>query len=156
MRTFETGATRNVDTSKHDYEGFVSPLVLEGYGRYMHAHRVQADGSLRASDNWQKGIPIAAYRSSLIRHVFTAWSIWRGWPVPAEQVGTEKIVPTLKDTLYAILFNVMGYLHEIEKGQLAKINPNPTAKAGASHTQVVNPGLRSSMGGLDIQRDVKG
>jgi hypothetical protein len=66
------------------------------------------------------------------------------------------VSPTLKDTLYAILFNVMGYLHEIEKGQLAKINPNPTAKAGASHTQVVNPGLRSSMGGLGIQRDVKG
>src|SRR5580698_7792736 len=61
FRTFETGATRNLDASKYDYEGFLSPLVMERFGQYMHKHRVQADGSLRDSDNWQKGIPLQAY-----------------------------------------------------------------------------------------------
>lgn len=137
MRTFGTGATRNVDENKHDYEGFLSPLVLEGYGAYMHEHRVQADGTLRAADNWQKGIPVAAYRSSLIRHVFTAWAIWRGWPVKPEQVGIKQVVPTLKSTLYAILFNVMGYLHELEKEDLAKSNAAVVEPSAGQMTPLV-------------------
>ena len=57
MRNFDTGATRDVDTNKLDFEGFLSPVVLERYAEYMHKNRVQADGNLRDSDNWQKGIP---------------------------------------------------------------------------------------------------
>lgn len=117
MRVFDSGATRNVDDNKPDPEGFLSPLVLDGYSDYMQTHRVQADGSLRASDNWQKGIPISAYQKSLIRHVKVAWRIWRGHGAKPEQVGLAMVVPTLKDALYAILFNVMGYLHELEKAE---------------------------------------
>ena len=29
MRKFETGATRNDDSNKYDYEGFLSPLILK-------------------------------------------------------------------------------------------------------------------------------
>lgn len=61
MRHFPTGATRNLDDDKIDFEGFLSPLVIERYGQYMHRHRVQADGILRDSDNWQRGIPLSAY-----------------------------------------------------------------------------------------------
>jgi len=57
MRTFGGGATRNSDQGKPDYEGFLSPLVIIRYGEYMTRHRVQADGNIRDSDNWQKGIP---------------------------------------------------------------------------------------------------
>lgn len=102
MRQFEGGATRNVDDSKFDYEGFLSPLVLERYAAYMHKHRVQADGTLRASDNWQKGIPQEAYIKSAWRHFMDWWRYHRGLP------SNE----TLQTALCALMFNVMGYLHE--------------------------------------------
>lgn len=105
MRTFETGATRNLDDDKYDYEGFLSPLVLERYAEYMHKHRKQADGVLRDSDNWQKGIPEAQYMKSGFRHFFDWWSWHRGLPV----------AETLEDALCALMFNVMGYLHETLK-----------------------------------------
>ena len=52
MRTFDTGATRDTDSDKLDFDGFLSPLALEAFAEYMHRHRQVADGSLRASDNW--------------------------------------------------------------------------------------------------------
>jgi hypothetical protein len=102
MRQFETGATRNVDTDKLDYEGFLSPLVLKRYAEYMNAHRVQADGNLRDSDNWQKGMPLDSYMKSGWRHFFDWWSAHRGLPTH----------DSVSDVLCALLFNVMGYLHE--------------------------------------------
>ena len=114
MRTFETGATRDTDKDKYDYEGFLSPLVLERFGRYMHSHRTQADGKVRDSDNWQKGIPQDAYIKSGWRHFFDWWWIHRG----CETWVAEK----LEDTLCALMFNVMGYLHEHLKGQRQQMN----------------------------------
>ena len=52
MRKFDTGATRNNDETRLDYEGFLSPLVLERFAQYIHKNRVQDDGTIRASDNW--------------------------------------------------------------------------------------------------------
>lgn len=123
MRTFESGATRNTEDGKLDYEGFLSPLVLEGYAAYMQKHRTQADGTMRESDNWQKGIPLDVYRKSLIRHVMTAWMNWRGHPVPPEQVGVSVRIPSELDTLYAILFNAMGMIHELRKPPEAPRQP---------------------------------
>ena len=60
MREFDTGATRDAETNKLDFEGFFSPLALEEYAKYMHMHRRQADGNVRDSDNWQKGMPPVA------------------------------------------------------------------------------------------------
>jgi hypothetical protein len=99
MRTFETGATRDDDKEKIDYEGFLSPLALEVFGKYMHKHRKQADGSLRSSDNWQKGIPVEQYMKSAWRHFF---AVWRG-----HRAGKIDL-----DDLCALLFNVQGLLHE--------------------------------------------
>jgi len=102
MRQFDSGATRNLDESKLDFEGFLSPLVLERFAQYMHAHRQQADGVLRDSDNWQKGIPQVAYMKSGFRHFFDWWKEHRG-------ISTEE---GLEEALCALLFNVQGYLHE--------------------------------------------
>jgi hypothetical protein len=102
MRNFETGATRDSDDTKNDYEGFLDPLVIELFGNYMTKHRKQADGKLRDSDNWQKGIPKDAYMKSLWRHFLDLWKIHRGH-------HTEQ---SLEDTLCAVMFNVMGYAHE--------------------------------------------
>lgn len=104
MRTFETGATRDADDSKYDFEGFLSPLVLERFAEYMHKHRKQADGGMRASDNWQKGIPLDAYMKSGFRHFRDWWRAHRGYPTTTGD--------NLEDELCAILFNVQGYLHE--------------------------------------------
>ncbi len=79
MRTFDTGATRDSDENKPDYEGFLHPLFIEHFGAYMHKHRLQADGKLRDSDNWQKGIPTSAYMKSLWRHFLDVWKIHRGY-----------------------------------------------------------------------------
>ena len=103
---FDTGATRS-GGEKLDYEGFLSPLVLKKYAEYMHQHRIQPDGSLRDSDNWQKGIPYDSYMKSLSRHFMDLWLIHRGHPKEATE--------SLQDSLCAILFNAMGILHEIEK-----------------------------------------
>lgn len=107
MRQFETGATRNVDEQKYDYEGFLSPLVIERFGEYMHKHRVQANGELRESDNWQKGIPLDAYMKSGWRHFFDWWKNHRGC----------KTQESLEDSLCALLFNAQGYLLEVMKAK---------------------------------------
>jgi hypothetical protein len=103
MRKFDTGATRDTDEGKLDYEGFLSPLVLEAYAEYMQSNQIQADGDLRPSDNWQKGIPKDAYMKSGWRHFFDWWCCHR------------KIKAGVVACLCALLFNVMGYLHETLK-----------------------------------------
>jgi hypothetical protein len=105
MRAFSTGATRNADASRPDYEGFLSPLALEAFGVYMHFHRNLPDGSLRESDNWQKGIPQDAYLKSLWRHFFDVWKFFRG----------GKIKEGIVFALCACLFNIQGLLHEYLK-----------------------------------------
>lgn len=117
MREFETGATRDTDEGKLDYEGFLSPLALESYAAYMHENRVQADGELRDSDNWQKGIPRDAYMKSMFRHFIDVWRNHRGWQTAT---GMEK-------SLNALLFNVMGYLHEWQVGRNAGAAPETCA-----------------------------
>lgn len=103
MREFSTGATRDTDEGKLDYEGFLSPLVLRRFAEYMHMHRLQADGKLRDSDNWQKGIPQEAYMKSLFRHFMDTWLEWR------EKGGSGA---KWEEALCAMLFNVQGLLHE--------------------------------------------
>ncbi|RLG10713.1 hypothetical protein DRN73_07140 [Candidatus Pacearchaeota archaeon] len=105
MRTFKSGATRDDDESKNDYEGFLSPIVIKRYADYMTKHRVQADGKLRKSDNWQKGIPKDAYIKSGYRHFMDWWLEHRGY----------KSREGLEDALCALLFNVQGYLFEVLK-----------------------------------------
>lgn len=103
MREFETGATRNDNEGKLDFEGFLSPEVLKSFAKYMHKNRKVDDGSLRDSDNWQKGIPKDAYMKSMFRHFMDVWSFHRG------SSGDQE------ENLTALLFNVMGYLHELLK-----------------------------------------
>lgn len=108
IRTFATGATRTSEEGKNDYEGFLSPLVIERFGDYMTKHRKQADGALRPSDNWQKGIPLDSYAKSMWRHFLEFWKAHRGYEVRED----------IEDSLCALLFNVSGYLHERKKERL--------------------------------------
>lgn len=105
MREFKTGATRNNDEDQLDYEGFYHPLVMQAFAEYMHENRIQADGQLRSSDNWQKGIPKDAYMKSGMRHFMDWWLEHRG---EDSREGMEK-------ALCGLLFNVQGYLFEVLK-----------------------------------------
>lgn len=107
IRTFETGADRDVDDGKLDYEAFLSPAVLKRFAEYMHKNRVRKDGTLRDGDNWQKGIPQDVYMKSAWRHFFEWWELHR-------KAGRGQLLVDewIEDTLCALMFNVMGYLHE--------------------------------------------
>lgn len=113
-RYFETGATRDAEGTKPDYEGFFCPLTFAAYGEYMTKHRKQTDGKLRDSDNWQKGIPLPAYMKSLFRHFVQLWTLHRGYPVYDDKTGLPL---TVTDVCCAILFNTFGYLHETLKAE---------------------------------------
>jgi hypothetical protein len=115
VRRFDTGATRDLDASKLDLEGFLSPLVLRRFAEYMHANRQLADGTLRDSDNWQKGIPQTAYMKSGFRHFFDWWCEHRG-------VETKE---GMELALCGLLFNCMGYLHEHLKAKHVAPEPKP-------------------------------
>jgi len=104
-RVFDTGACRDTDKDKYDFEGFLSPEVLNAYASYMHKNRKMKDGSYRSSDNWQKGIPKEQYMKSLLRHVMELWTKHR---------SDKEIIDTpLDEVLCAIMFNTMGMLYEI-------------------------------------------
>lgn len=101
IRSFSTGATRDTDSDKLDFDGFLCPMVLERYAQYMNANRMMPDGSMRGSDNWKKGIPQDVYRKSAWRHFFGFWKhCLRG----------EKSLAIVDAC--GILFNVMGWMHE--------------------------------------------
>jgi len=101
MRRFATGATRDEDASKPDFRGFLSIPVLRRFAVYMHRHRMQADGKMRDSDNWKRGIPRSAYLSSG----------WRHWLDFAEHADEGRGQDAL-EAACAVLFNVMGWMHE--------------------------------------------
>lgn len=107
LRVFETGATRDLDLNKLDYEGFLSPIALERYAQYMNKNRLQKDGTLRGSDNWQLGMPLDVYMKSMWRHFFDVWKAHDG------VAGA----PPIDESLAAMFFNVQGYLHETMKGK---------------------------------------
>jgi len=140
-RQFETGATRDNDSQKLDYEGFLSPVVLECFAEYMHRCRlrnVPEGQTVRSSDNWQKGIPIDAYMKSMLRHVVEFWKLHRGVPL------TPKGEADREEALCATLFNVQGYLFELLKAKHGRRDI-----AGSSEAKV--PRLQQSVG-IDSKR----
>ena len=104
MRKFSSGATRNDDSGQPMYAGFLSPLVVQEFGAYMHRHRLQADGQIRSSRNWRKGMTTESYEESLMRHAVDAWLILEGFPTKARE--------DLAAALCGIMFNASGLLHE--------------------------------------------
>lgn len=106
VREFESGATRDTDEGKPEYAGFESPEVIRRFGEYMHEHRLQKDGTLRASDNWKNGFPREVYVQSMFRHFVDVWELYN-----ADQDDKLEIA------LCALRFNVQGLLYEVLKGR---------------------------------------
>jgi hypothetical protein len=121
MQKFATGATRSADGDKNDYDGFLSFAVVQEFGDYMTRHRTQADGNVRASDNWQLGMTIASYTKSLLRHVLELWGLRRGIVsrrLQKEYPGRSMDFLT-RETASACFFNLQGFIHEYLKGDPA-------------------------------------
>jgi len=112
LRTFESGATRSPIDGKLSYEGFLSPPVIKRYAEYMHLHRHQSDGQVRSADNWQKGMPLESYMDSGWRHFMDWWLHHREY----SSLSSE----SLEEALCALMFNTMGYLHEVLKEKNGK------------------------------------
>lgn len=109
IRISETGATRNTAIDKLDYEGFLSPIVIEAFAQYMHKHRHLADGTLRDSDNWQKlfSKDYKEHRDICIksawRHFMDLWMEHRGFE---SRDGMD-------EAICGLLFNIMAYYYSI-------------------------------------------
>lgn len=113
-RLFDTGATRDVEDHKHDFESFLSPLVIREFAAYMHEHRFQSDGKMRDGDNWQKGMPLESLMKSMFRHFMDVWTLHRSSYVrPLMDFAGEEV--RMEDALCGVLFNVQAYLHELLK-----------------------------------------
>jgi len=113
IRKFDSGATRDIEKGKLDYEGFLSPIVLKAYAEYMNRHRLQSDGNLRNSDNWQRLFGNKHYdvcMKSLLRHVMDLWLEHRGF----------KSRDGKKDAICGIMFNAMAYLFKMLKEEESK------------------------------------
>jgi hypothetical protein len=112
MRNFKTGAIRDKDDNKLDYEAFNCPLVMERYAQYLHKHRIQPDGQVRAGDNWQKLFGDDhenVCMKSAFRHFHSWWKAHRGYE-------SEDI----EESICALVFNANAYLHKILKKNYGK------------------------------------
>lgn len=106
-RVFDTGANRNSEEGKLDFEGFLSPLVIHRYAEYLDSHRRLEDGTLRDSDNWQRGMPLSVYMKSAFRHFMAWWSLHR--MMVRDRYPNQQL---LEDAVCGLIFNASGYLHE--------------------------------------------
>lgn len=106
MREFESGATRDDNEGKLDFEGALSPAVLREFALYMEEHGHLPDGGWRPSDNWQKGIPQDELMKSLMRHVFDLWMLHRGYSPVRPEDGHEV---DWFDALGGAFFNLQAY-----------------------------------------------
>jgi hypothetical protein len=105
IREYATGATRNRDDLELDFDGCLSPEFLLMYAAYMRRKRHQADGSIRADDNWKLGMPMNDYMKSGFRHFMDWWCEHHG-------AGSRE---GMEDALCGLFFNVQGYAHEMRK-----------------------------------------
>ncbi len=119
VRQFPTGANRDRDDNKLNYRGFLNPFVIKRFAEYMHQNRHLADGSVRAADNWQKGIPREVYMESLERHVQEVKQIHEAEAGRSPEAWGKTLYTDqnlLLDALSAIIFNAQGMMLEVMKG----------------------------------------
>lgn len=147
MREFASGATRSSSDNKPDYEGFLSPIVLRAFGEYMHKHRHQTDGKLRASDNWQKGIPDAELLKSMLRHTVDVWRMHR---MKVRFLADEEEPKNYRDQLIAIIFGAQALLYNdlVGKGDNdpTGVVPNRKSEEPKHPTSLRNPSWGGGVG----------
>ena len=114
VRQFDTGAYRDTDDTKLDFEACFSPIVLERYAQYIASKRkvpTFKDNGVRPDDNWQMGIPKESYMKSRLRHIVASWKLHRGFDVYDEKGNKIDLI----ESLCAEMFNLQGHLFELLK-----------------------------------------
>lgn len=95
-------AYRDTTEGKPDYQGYLNPLVIEAFGKYMLKHQVQSNGEIRESDNWQGMFGEDHKRvcmSSGFRHFMDWWKFDRGYETR----------DGISEALGGLLFNLQAY-----------------------------------------------
>jgi ERCC4-related helicase len=100
VRTFKTGAIRDLDDTKEDYIETISWRAFRRYAKYMTGKK-----SKYGAGNFKKGIPIASYEQSLVRHLDKYLE---------NKYENGKLEPEC-DHLSALIFNIFGIMHEENK-----------------------------------------
>jgi len=112
VRQFESGALRDNNTDKWDWDEALHPLVERSYAEFMHKNTYLSDGTRRPANNWQKGIPKDEYMKSQYRHFQDVWAMHHGIKV-SDNHGPCNIL----DLLNALKFNINGYIYELLREQ---------------------------------------
>jgi hypothetical protein len=103
VRTFESGAIRDIDDTKFDFIETISWTAFDRYAGYMTGKKKKY-----GEGNFKKGIPIKEYEKSLLRHIS------KYLRNKYENGDDEKN----EDHLSAIIFNTFGIMHEEEQTKL--------------------------------------
>jgi hypothetical protein len=80
VRTFETWATRDIDTGKLEYSDYINPLCDYSFANFM-KWKQYINWTIRAWNNWQKWIPNESLLSSLVRHTEIIKLLYQGYRV---------------------------------------------------------------------------
>lgn len=116
MRSFPSGAKRDVEAGKLRFHAVLSPYALEAWADYCRRHNNQVH---RVEENWKKGMPLESFFSSLFRHFHHIWKL-HDMTCGAEQLSA-KTKAAMIDALCGVLFNAHGYLHELTKPEELKM-----------------------------------
>lgn len=110
LRKSDTGAIRNSDVDKINYQGALSPLVLEAYGAYIQKHSLLPDGTRRNNKNWQNLFGThEEHRQVCIE------SAWRHFlDVLMEHDGYESR-DGIDEALGGLMFNIQAYWFSLLK-----------------------------------------
>jgi hypothetical protein len=111
VREFATGATRDTDENKLDVEAYLSPEFIRAFSMFMHFHQQMPDGSMRAGDNWQKGMPLDVLMKSATRHHLDWWLAHREYQISEGRLWA----------IFGLVFNAMAYASEYMKAHPAAL-----------------------------------
>lgn len=106
-QVFETGAMRDLSEDKLDFEGCLTPELLTAYAEYMRTTGRMANGTLRNTNNWKKGMPIGGYMKSLWRHMVALHAAYLSDATQDEYGGEGEF-----EAAMAMMFNIQGFVFE--------------------------------------------
>lgn len=113
ITTFKSGAIRDNQEGKPDFNETISWTAFNRYAKYMTGKKAKY-----GAGNFKKGIPTSSYVASMLRHVDK-------WMRNTYENGQDELN---EDHLSAIVFNVFGIMHN--EGQAALPSPTPPPKYG--------------------------
>lgn len=105
LKKFPSGAIRTGEDGKADYVDTISWTAMERYAQYMTGKK-----KMVGKGNFKHGVPIPYYERAAVRH-------WQKYLINKYERGN---IETNVDHLAAMLFNIIGIIHEEEMAKLKK------------------------------------